>query len=546
MMALLRRALVCLLALACCPVFAQDRLTLGVFAFRPKPVMIARYAPIADYLSSKLGGVRVELAVLEQDELQEAVAARRIDLLMTNPSHYLELRSHNSLSGALATVISMENGQAVASLGGCIIVSSARTDISGLRALEGRSIAIPGPRFLGGYQAQAYELKQVGVNLPEDVELLVAGSHEAVVQAVLEGRADAGFIRTGIIESLVAEGRLDASRLTVLNRQDLAGYPYAVSTRLYPEWPFVALPHIEAQMVRRISAALLALEASDPAARAAGIAGFSPPLDYLPVETLARSLRLPPFDHAPQFVWRDVWSRYAQFVIALGVTTALAVGLLIVLMRRNRQLARSVAALEDAQRALRHIAYHDALTGLPNRALLIDRLRQDMGRVRRNGQRLALAYIDLDGFKAVNDTHGHEVGDRLLVEIARRMRGVLREADTVARLGGDEFAAIFTDLPQTELSVALIDRLLAEIAAPVWVGGLGLQVSGSVGVAYFPLADEIEAEQLLRHADHAMYEAKQSGRNCCRIFDAKGVAPAGDEGVDDEVTPGKAAPAGVG
>ncbi|MHB1374711.1 MAG: phosphate/phosphite/phosphonate ABC transporter substrate-binding protein, partial [Thauera sp.] len=188
MTALLQRALICLLALACCPAFAQDRLTLGVFAFRPKPVMIERYTPIADYLSSKLGGVRVELAVLEQDELQEAVAARRIDLLMTNPSHYLELRSHNSLSGALATVISMENGQAVASLGGCIIVSSARTDISGLRALEGRRIAIPGPRFLGGYQAQAYELKQAGVRVPDDVELLVAGSHEAVVQAVLEGR----------------------------------------------------------------------------------------------------------------------------------------------------------------------------------------------------------------------------------------------------------------------------------------------------------------------------------------------------------------------
>lgn len=527
MIALLRRAFVCLFVLACCPAFAQDKLTLGVFAFRPQPLMLERYTPLADYLSAKLGGVRVELQVLAQDELEEAVAARRIDLLMTNPSHYLELRSHNSLSGALATVISMENGQAVTSLGGCIIVSSGRTDISGLRALEGRRIAIPGPRYLGGYQAQAYELKQAGVRVPGDVDLLVTGSHEAVVQAVLEGRADAGFVRTGIIESLVAEGRLDPARLVVLNRQNLAGYPYAVSTRLYPEWPFVALPHVEARMVRRISAALLALEASDPAARAAGIAGFSPPLDYLPVETLARALRLPPFDHAPPFLWRDVWARYASFIIALGVLSALAVGLLVVLMRRNRQLAQSVAALEDAQEALRHIAYHDPLTGLPNRALLIDRLRQDMGRVRRNTQRLALAYIDLDGFKAVNDTHGHEMGDRLLIDVARRMRGVLREADTVARLGGDEFAAIFADLPEATLSHGLIDRLLVAIAAPVSLDGVQLRVSGSVGVAYFPQASGIEPEQLLRQADHAMYEAKQSGRNCCRIFDERALQAAG-------------------
>lgn len=519
MSTLLRRALVLFAAIAWLPAFAQDTLTLGVLAFRPRALILERYAPLADYLSRRLGGVRVELAVLSQEELDEAVDARRIDLLMTNPSHYLELRSHNSLSGALATVISVQNGQAVTGLGGVIIVAAGRTDIGDLAALAGRRVAIPGLRFLGGYQTQVYELRQAGLKVPDDIDLLITGNHEGVIEAVLEGRADAGFIRTGIIESLVAEGRLDPARLVVLNRQHLAGYPFAVLTRLYPEWPFIALPHVDARTVRRISAALLALEPSDPAPRAAGLAGFSPPLDYLPVENLARALRLPPFDHAPSFVWRDVWGRYAQFIVALGVLSVFAMGLLVVLMRRNRQLARSVAALEDAQEALRHIAYHDALTGLPNRVLLIDRLFQDMGRVRRSGQLLALGFIDLDGFKAVNDSHGHEMGDRLLVEIAHRMRGVLREADTVARLGGDEFAAIFTDLPDAAVSEALIDRLLAAIAAPVRVDGVSLHVSASVGVAYFRPGNEIEPEQLLRRADHAMYLAKQSGRNCCRVFD---------------------------
>ena len=497
---------------------ASQRLTLGVFAFRPKPVMLERYQPLADYLSEKLGGTRVELEVLEQEELDEAVAALRVDLVMTNPSHYLELRSHNSLSGALATVVSAEAGEAVSSLGGCIIVRAGRGDISSLRDLKGRRIAISGPRFLGGYQAQAFELMQAGVRVPEDVDLLVSGRHDQVVEAVLEGRADAGFIRTGIIESLVAEGRLDASQLVVLNPQSLAGYPFAVSTRLYPEWPFVALPHVDPQMVRRVSAALLGLDAEHPAARAAGIAGFSPPLDYLPVEILARSLRLPPFDHAPAFSWRDVWSRYADFIVALGVVSGLVVVLLVVIARRNRQLAHSVAALVEAQRALQHIAWHDALTGLPNRTLLADRLSQDMRRVRRSGGFLALAYIDLDGFKAVNDTYGHEIGDRLLVEIARRMRGVLRDVDTVARIGGDEFAAIFADLPDAAASQPMIERLLATIAEPTLVDGLRLEVSGSIGVCYFPQDGEIEAEQLLRQADHAMYEAKLAGRNRCRVF----------------------------
>ena len=521
MSALFRVVLVVLVLLGSAA-HAADRLTLGVFAFRPKPIMIERYQPLADYLSEKLGGTPVELAVLEQAELDEAVAAHRVDLVMTNPSHYLELRSHNSLSGALATLVSSEGGQAVSSLGGCIIVRAGRGDITGLRDLRGRRVAISGPRFLGGYQAQAFELMQVGVRVPDQVDLIVVGRHDAVVEAVLEGRADAGFIRTGIIESLVAEGRLDASQLVVLNPQALASYPFAVSTRLYPEWPFVALPHVDRPTVRRISAALLGLEPSHPAARAAGIAGFSPPLDYLPVETMARTLRLPPFDHAPPFSWRDVWSRYADFIVALGVVSALVVGLLVVLSRRNRQLAHSVAALVEAQRALQHIAWHDALTGLPNRTLLADRLRQDMRRVRRNDEFLALAYIDLDGIKAINDTHGHEVGDRLLVEIARRMRAALRDVDTVARLGGDEFAAIFTDLAAASASEPLIERLLGAIAAPVVIDGLGLQVSGSIGVSYFPQQGDLEAEQLLRQADHAMYAAKLSGRNRCCVFVGEG------------------------
>jgi diguanylate cyclase (GGDEF)-like protein len=511
---------------------ASDRLTLGVFAFRPKPIMIERYQPLADYLSEKLGGTPVELAVLEQEELGDAVAAHRVDLVMTNPSHYLELRSHNNLSGALATLVSTESGQAVSSLGGCIIVRAGRGGIATLRDLKGARIAIAGPRFLGGYQAQAFELLQVGVRVPDDVELLVTGRHDAVVEAVLEGRVDAGFIRTGIIESLVAEGRLDAAQLVVLNPQALAGYPYAVSTRLYPEWPFVALPHVDRSMVRRISAALLGLEPTHPAARAARIAGFSPPLDYLPVETLARTLRLPPFDHAPPFSWRDVWSRYDRFIVALGVVSALVVGLLALLSRRNRQLAQSVAALVEAQRTLQHLAWHDALTGLPNRTLLTDRLRQDMLRGRRKNAFLALAYIDLDGFKAVNDTHGHEVGDQLLVEIARRMRATLREVDTIARLGGDEFAAIFTDLADESASRPLVERLLATISAPISVGGLSLQVSGSIGVSHFPQRGDIDSEQLLRQADHAMYEAKLAGRNRFCVYAGGMVASSGSTEAD--------------
>ena len=186
-----------------------------------------------------------------------------------------------------------------------------------------------------------------------------------------------------------------------------------------------------------------------------------------------------------------------------------------------------------------HRAHHDVLTDLPNRVLLGDRIQQALALAKRENTHLAVLFMDLDGFKSVNDTHGHEVGDRLLVEIARRMRAALRDVDTVARLGGDEFAAIFTDLAAASASEPLIERLLGAIAAPVVIDGLGLQVSGSIGVSYFPQQGDLEAEQLLRQADHAMYAAKLSGRNRCCVFVGEG--DEGDGAADARPRPSTAA-----
>ena len=180
-----------------------------------------------------------------------------------------------------------------------------------------------------------------------------------------------------------------------------------------------------------------------------------------------------------------------------------------------------ITAQKEYQRQLEHVAHYDVLTDLPNRMLLAERLRQAMARVRRNGRHLAVAYIDLDGFKAINDTHGHAVGDRLLVEIAGRLRQCLREGDTIARLGGDEFVTIVADLPDTASSLPLMERLLSAAAQPVLLNGTTLQVSSSIGIAYYSAGDDADAEQLVRHADQAMYQAKQAGKNRFQVFDAE-------------------------
>jgi diguanylate cyclase (GGDEF)-like protein/PAS domain S-box-containing protein len=190
-------------------------------------------------------------------------------------------------------------------------------------------------------------------------------------------------------------------------------------------------------------------------------------------------------------------------------------------------LLHFVAVKEDItqrrehQRQLEHIAHYDVLTNLPNRALLADRLIQGMAQALRRGHKLAVVYLDLDGFKSINDQHGHAAGDQMLIAVASRMKHALREVDTLARIGGDEFVVVLVDLPDAQDSQPMLNRLLLAASQPVQVGELTLRVSASLGVTFYPQAQEAEADQLLRQADHAMYQAKVSGKNRYHVFDAE-------------------------
>ena len=179
--------------------------------------------------------------------------------------------------------------------------------------------------------------------------------------------------------------------------------------------------------------------------------------------------------------------------------------------------------LEEKHQELERIARYDSLTKLPNRALLGERLEQALNQTLRRGQHLAVVFIDLDGFKAVNDTHGHEAGDHLLITLAERMKGALRDGDILARLGGDEFVAVLLDLADVDASAPMLNRLLDAAARPFQFGQARLQVSASLGVTFYPQAQgqDLEPDQLLRQADQAMYQAKQAGKSRFHVFDVE-------------------------
>jgi diguanylate cyclase (GGDEF)-like protein/PAS domain S-box-containing protein len=171
-----------------------------------------------------------------------------------------------------------------------------------------------------------------------------------------------------------------------------------------------------------------------------------------------------------------------------------------------------------AEDKLERIAHYDLLTDLPNRVLLADRLSQAILQCQRRKQSVAVAYLDLDGFKTVNDTYGHNMGDKLLVVLSQRIKEALGEGDTLARVGGDEFIAVMVDLEKIKDNNLVLEQLLKAAADPVIVGDTVLQVTASIGVTLYP-QDGADTDQLIRHADQAMYMAKQTGKNRYHLFD---------------------------
>lgn len=219
----------------------------------------------------------------------------------------------------------------------------------------------------------------------------------------------------------------------------------------------------------------------------------------------------------------EIWNRrksgeaYAEMITISAVHDSRGV------IRHFVALFSDITQLKEHEHALERLAHYDSLTHLPNRVLLADRLQQTMAQAQRRAQQFAVVFIDLDGFKAINDCHGHAVGDQLLIAVASRMKQILRDGDTLARLGGDEFIAVLVDLTQGPAGVSTLTRLLAAVAEPVAIGELVLQVSASLGVAFHSQEDGIAGDQLIRQADQAMYQAKLKGKNRFAVFEPEAV-----------------------
>jgi diguanylate cyclase (GGDEF)-like protein/PAS domain S-box-containing protein len=755
------RILALILALLPLAATAEQPVRIGVLAFRDLATTHRTWAPTAAQLEQAIPDRSFQVVPMHHEDLDRAVASRSIDFILTQPEQYVIQRTRHGLA-ALATLMPLAEGRPVSEFGGVIVARQDRQDIQGLDDIRGKRVAAVYEHSLGAYRMQQAVLAKAGINLPGDVASVkfTEQPQDKVIREVLDGRADVGFVRTGLLESMAREGRLDLARLKVVNAQTPADFPLRLSTELYPEWPFAALRGVPTDLAKAVTLALLNITPDSPAARAGSYHGFAPPGDYSSLEAMLSQLKAHPA-HRLEFDVEDIAAKYSvqlgAIVVLLMLLTASVVRRLSRDNRRIKKAARdqelllgslgegvcgfdrrgrctfvnpaaaaitgygaeemvgrdglgqfplvdindnsgrdirrplvqtladgvrregetqlrhrdgrylhiryAIAPVREGQRvvgvvlvfqdtterrqadadlriaavafetqegmiitdpsarilrvnhaftevtgyapeevlgqtpavlqsgrhgpdfyrdmwasltrdghwqgeiwnrrkdgeiypewlnitAVKHadgsvghyvgsfldigerkqaeekieyMALYDLVTGLPNRRLLLERLDRALISRSRADRHGALLFIDLDNFKTLNDTMGHDMGDRLLQQVAQRLSTSVREGDTVARLGGDEFVVMIEDLEDRREEAAaqaelVGEKILACLNQPYRLGDVDHHSGASVGLVLFHNHDH-GVDELLKRADMAMYQAKAAGRNTLRFFD---------------------------
>lgn len=333
----MKKIVLCLLFCLCQFLNAQEALRLGILAFRPKEQALVQWQPFATYLQNAIGKP-IALHIYNYPEFTQAVAEGKVDIILTNPGHYIVLKNKYKLSAPLVTQITQKNDITLTQFAGVIFT---RHDalIATLSDLEDKKIALTDTDSLGGYQMQAYELAMKGITLENEQILATGMPHDKVIDAVLSHQADVGFVRTNVLEDMVQEGKLVLSDIKIINEQHDSHFPYVHSTKLYPEWPLVVVPELDEHIARALTIALLSLPSESEAAKRAQIYGFTVPADYKGVEDALRVLRVPPFEGIPKFTLADFWARYSHY-ISLGLFLLLLaiMGIGTQLYRQNRRI----------------------------------------------------------------------------------------------------------------------------------------------------------------------------------------------------------------
>ena len=251
---------------------AAQPLTFAVLATRAKADTQHNWQVLERHLNKEVPEGHFTVQVMESDALRAAIRQGRVDFVLTEPSEFVRMTHEGGLSAPLATLTDMDAGKPLRVVGGTIVArKAASSGMVALRDLPALRVAVASMDSFDGYQLQAHTLQMAG--LVVDRFLVTGAPQDSALQAVLDGRADAAFVGNGVIEKMARDSLLDMNRIQVVNPQNLSGYPFASSTKLYPQWPVLAMPHVREELAVRVSGALLSLPRGGGIAQKIGIQG---------------------------------------------------------------------------------------------------------------------------------------------------------------------------------------------------------------------------------------------------------------------------------
>ncbi len=326
----------------------ETQVRIGVLALRGPEEATQRWSPTAEYLSTRIPAYTFVIVPLDFEEIERAVEGSEVDFVLLNPSIYVELES---LCGAdrIATLKNLWQGQAYDQFGGVIFSRADREDINTLNDLRGKSFMAVDETSFGGWRMAQREFQEQNINPDDDFsDLQFGGTHDRVVYAVQEGQVDAGTVRTGILEKMAQEGKIELDDFIVLNQQRPDDFSLLLSTRLYPEWPFVKVKHTPNQLAQEVSIALLDMPADSSAANAAGIAGWTIPHNYQPVHECLKYLRVGPYKDLGKIGWADLIEQYWMWIVGGIASVLLAIAITLYVLNLNRKLNQTQQALQEA------------------------------------------------------------------------------------------------------------------------------------------------------------------------------------------------------
>lgn len=371
------------------PADEKTPLIITVQAYQTKEITQATWQPIIEKINQDLRTTELSLQVAFLDELFEIVTTDNTDFFFANPVAYVNLAVQKSLSSPLVSLTRLVEGDPMRSFGGVIVTRGNSQNPLTLADLAHSRIAVPSLGAFGGYVMQMYELQELGIPLQRAHIIETGMPHRLAIERLMSGQADAAFVRTGIIEQLIQEGALSANDIQVLNPKSVAGFKQSLSTRLYPEWPLSAMPHVHHHHASEVTAAFLSLPYADPVLVQSELYGFSIPVDYEGIRQLMISLKVPPYDVAPPVTLHDIWASQKNTLL-LGMAALLIILMMATIIAfYNYRLSQSLTELKNNEEDLR-IA---AVAFETQKAILISDTNENIIRVNQ-------AFCDITGYKS--------------------------------------------------------------------------------------------------------------------------------------------------